>query len=173
MGSGKTVCGQELARRLGLKFVDLDRVLEAAEGRTINEIFEERGEPYFRAREKQIFREIASLGGQVVATGGGTVIDPENRALAKKAGIVVYLRADLETLWARVRDVRDRPLLAVENPKGLFSELLKARQPFYEEAGVTVETEGKAPPQIALDVLKALRLEDAGRFSIPDVGGKP
>lgn len=173
MGSGKTVCGQELASRLGLKFVDLDRVLEAAEGRTVNEIFEDRGEPYFREREKQIFRAIASMSGQVVATGGGTVIDPENRALAKKMGVVVYLKGDLETLWERVKDARDRPLLAVGDPKALLAELVRARQPFYEEAAVTVATDGKAPPQIAQEILRVLRLEDAGRLRIPDVGREP
>ena len=173
MGAGKTVCGQELARRLALKFVDLDRVLESAEGRTINEIFEERGETYFRAREKHIFREIASGGGQVVATGGGTVIDPDNRTLARKAGVMVYLKAELDSLWERVKDARDRPLLAVEDPKALFAELVHARRPFYEEATVTVVTDGKAPAQIVQEILKALGLADAARTQIPEIGRTP
>ena len=132
MGSGKTVTGKALARLAQMDFVDLDEEIESETRLTINEIFQKRGEPFFRAEEKRILNRIARQKNTVVATGGGVVLDPENVGKMKETGRLVYLLTSFETLWERVRDKRDRPLLAAADPQGTFLKLFQQRKPLYE-----------------------------------------
>lgn len=96
MGSGKTTVGRILSRWLGVQFIDIDEELERRTGQSVAQIFEEKGEAYFRKLEKNVLKEIASTSGHVVATGGGALLDPENREVLNRSGFLIYLHADLD-----------------------------------------------------------------------------
>lgn len=131
MGAGKTTIGKKLARALRLRFVDCDHEIELRTGATIPLIFDIEGEAGFRAREKRVVDEVTLEDGVVVATGGGAVLDPENRALLQERGFVVYLHAPLEHLLARTRGDTNRPLLQAGDRVKRMQEILKAREPLY------------------------------------------
>ncbi len=157
MGAGKSVVGQALARRLGRPFVDADDVVERRAGRPIATIFAAEGEGVFRALERAAIAEVASRGGQVVATGGGAVADPANLAALRATGLVVYLAARPETLAARVAG-SDRPLLAgAADPAARVRELLERREAAYRAADAVVETDGLAVPAVVDAVLGLAR----------------
>jgi shikimate kinase len=141
MGAGKTTVGRALARRLKLRFVDSDHEIEARCGVKIPVVFEIEGEEGFRAREAQAIAELTAREGIVLATGGGAVLSEENRRLLAEHGTVVYLRATPEHLYERVRQDRNRPLLATDDPLARLRELYKVRDPLYREvAHVVVDT---------------------------------
>ncbi|HEX4782400.1 MAG TPA: shikimate kinase [Usitatibacter sp.] len=165
MGAGKTTIGKTLARRLGREFVDSDRLLTERTGVPVATIFEIEGEAAFRRRETAVIAELAALDGQVVATGGGSVLSGENRRAMREAGTVVYLRARLEHLWERTRHDSSRPLLATPDPQATLQALLTEREPLYREAAhVIVETGPQATQTIVNRILTALR-SHAGRES--------
>jgi shikimate kinase len=144
MGAGKTTIGKKLAKRLNCNFVDLDLEIEARTGVSIPTIFEIEGEAGFRQREARALAELAQAGGQVIATGGGVVLDPRNRAVLQQAGLVVYLHAPPELLYARTRHDRNRPLLQVNDPLQRITELVARRDPLYREvADMVVEAGGE------------------------------
>jgi shikimate kinase len=141
MGAGKTSVGRLLAQHLNKRFVDADQVIEARTGVRIPVIFEIEGEEGFRAREAGIVDELTRENDIVLATGGGAVLRPENRAALHGRGTVVYLRAGADELWHRTRHDRNRPLLQTSDPRGRLAELLATREPLYQEvAHVTVDT---------------------------------
>jgi len=147
MGAGKTTIGRGLARALGREFLDLDHELEARCGVRVPVIFEIEGEAGFRRRESAALAQCASRRGVVLATGGGAVLAPENRATLRREGIVVYLRASVDELYRRTCRDRNRPLLATPDPRGTLRTLLQRREPLYAEvAHLTVDT-GCAPVQ--------------------------
>ncbi|MEM9211470.1 MAG: shikimate kinase [Pseudomonadota bacterium] len=157
MGAGKSAIGQSLAHRLGLRSVDSDVEIETAAAMTIPEIFDRFGEDFFREKESLVLERL--LGGPpgVLSTGGGAVLSATNRALLRDHSIMVWLDCDLETLWQRVRQKTDRPLLLVEDPKGTLATLIEARAPLYAEADVRVYTGGSTTvPQIVDDIITAL-----------------
>ena len=131
MGAGKTTIGKALARRLACGFVDSDHEIEARTGVSLPTIFEIEGEEGFRRREAQVIADLARLGGQVVATGGGVVLRPDNRENLKDSGFVIYLDVPLQTLCERTRHDKGRPLLQVGNPLQKFRELHAQRDPLY------------------------------------------
>ncbi len=141
MGAGKTTIGKKLARALRLRFVDCDHEIELRTGATIPLIFDIEGEAGFRAREKRVVDDVTREDGVVVATGGGAVLDPENRAVLQERGFVVYLHAPLEHLLARTRGDTNRPLLQAGDRVKRMQEILKAREPLYREvADLIVDT---------------------------------
>lgn len=143
MGSGKTTLGKRLARAWGWEFVDLDREIERRTGVTIATIFEIEGEAGFRQREAQQLAEVMGQPGRVVATGGGVVLHPLNRARLLSVRSVVYLRADAELLYARTRCDKSRPLLQVSDPLATLRTLVVRRDPLYREvADLIVEAGG-------------------------------
>lgn len=153
MGSGKTITGRALAKILSVPFVDLDDQIVQTAGHSINEIFKNEGEPYFRHLETDALTKVSGLKNQVVATGGGIVMDPKNREQLKKTGLVIYLKTDLETLWQRVKRKTDRPLLATANPKQTFIELFQKRAPLYMEAAErVVVTDQKSSEAVAEEI---------------------
>ncbi len=132
MGAGKTTIGRRLAARLGRRFVDADRALEERCGVPIATIFELEGEDGFRRRERAMLDELVALPNVVLATGGGAVLDEENRRRIRERGWVVYLKAAAPDLWQRLRRDRSRPLLQTANPRERIAQLLAQREPLYE-----------------------------------------
>jgi shikimate kinase len=158
MGSGKSVVGAMVARSLGLPFVDLDEEIERSEGMTIGEIFALRGEPHFRGVEAAVLAEICRRGEGVLATGGGTVLREENRALLRRWGRTVYLRAEAGTLAARLAgtEVEGRPLLAGGRREDLLRAILDEREEAYGEADWTIQTDSLDPETVARTIEKCL-----------------
>ena len=138
MGVGKTAVGHEIARRLGVGFSDSDAEIERASAMTIPEIFARDGEGFFRDRESKIIERLLSAPAGVVSTGGGAWIQPANRDAIRTAGLSVWLDADLETMWGRVRHRTNRPLLMTADPKAALQQLCKARNPIYGLADLRV-----------------------------------
>jgi shikimate kinase len=149
MGSGKTRVGRQLATRLGLKFVDSDEQIERRYGRTVREIFEADGEPAFRKLEAEALAEaVGSTRRSVIAAAGGVVLDAGNRAVLKRAGTVVWLRARPEVLATRVRDDDHRPLLG-DDALGVLRRLDAERTPLYEQVANAVLDVGDLSPDEA------------------------
>src|SRR6187551_1503115 len=125
MGAGKSSIGRRLASRLGIPFIDADMEIESAAGMTIPEIFERHGEPYFRAGEARVIARLLDSGPQVLATGGGAIMDARTRELIAAKGISVWLKADVEVLIRRTKRRGERPLV------DQLKILLPQREPFY------------------------------------------
>jgi shikimate kinase len=142
MATGKTEVGRKLAALLGATFVDTDALVESAAGRTIADIFAREGEPHFRALERTAVERACRVDGAVVATGGGTLLDPENRRRLAAAGPVVCLTASPEEVLRRVGGGADRPLLAGGDRLARIRELLAARAEAYAAAAHTIDTTG-------------------------------
>lgn len=132
MGAGKTALGRRVAAHFGLRFVDTDALIEQRTGTSIPIIFDVEGEAGFRAREKAVIHEVCALHGQVIATGGGAVLDLENQCAIKQAGLVVYLRVSLAEQFKRVANDRNRPLLATSDPTERLQWLAQQREPLYQ-----------------------------------------
>ncbi len=142
MGAGKTTVGRLLARHLHKTFVDADHELEARTGVTIPVIFELEGEAGFRAREAALIRELVKRRDIVLATGGGAVLRPENREALASHGIVIYLNASVDDLWARTRHDKNRPLLQTADPRARLQALFEERDPLYREIADIIVTSG-------------------------------
>lgn len=154
MGSGKTVTGKELARLMHMDFLDLDEEIESKTHLSINEIFREKGEPFFRAEENGILADAACKSNTVIATGGGIVLAQENIERMQQTGHVIYLKASAEALWERVRNKKDRPLLTVSDPKAILYHLFQERRPLYESScHVQVDTTGLSPEATAKKIV--------------------
>lgn len=157
MGVGKTTIGRLLAKTLKLEFRDSDREIERRTGVDIPLIFELEGEAGFRRREKAMICELSASSGLVLATGGGAVMDPENRRVLADSGTVIYLRADVPHLVERTsRDTR-RPLLQTADPEKRIRELLEMRDPMYREiADMVVDTGGKMVKSVVAEIMGKL-----------------
>jgi len=140
MGVGKTSIGRRLAAALNLPFRDADEAIETAAGRTIAEIFTERGEDEFRAGERRVIARLLEDPPHVLATGGGAFVQPQTRSLIKSRAISVWLRADLQILARRVARKDSRPLVAGKDPLVVLQAQAEARYPAYAEADVVVDT---------------------------------
>lgn len=131
MGSGKSTVGRQLARALEMKFVDIDRIITEREGKSIPEIFSEKGEGYFRRLENQIVEEESRDNNVVISTGGGVIIDNANIKNLKETSFVVYLDCTLECVYSRVKRRRNRPLLNVEDMYTTIKDLHGKREKLY------------------------------------------
>jgi shikimate kinase len=147
MGAGKTAVGTALARALGVEFRDSDEEIVRAANRTIAEIFERDGEAFFRARETEVIARLLRGPPCVLSTGGGAFLAAANRQLIHDIGISVWLRAELDLLWQRVRHKTTRPLLRTPNPRETLRELYEARLPHYAQADLTVD----AAPDLSVE----------------------
>jgi 3-dehydroquinate synthase len=149
MGTGKTAVGREVARQLNRRFVDMDTRIEARAGKSIPEIFAQDGEPAFRRMEAALCQELSAHEGLVIATGGGTLVDPRNRALMMETGRVICLDAEPEQILRRVRDNEDRPLLDVDDPRAEIERLLAVRRAAYAAIPWHVDTTDLSIEQVA------------------------
>lgn len=140
MGCGKSHTGKLLSKRLGLPFVDLDDYIVKKENRTIPEIFEQSGEPYFRELEGKCLKELSE--GCIVATGGGTLINPDTAAYANTQGITVFLDARFPVCYGRIKDDQNRPLVVNNTREQLYRIYLKRRKIYKSHSKITVKAEG-------------------------------
>lgn len=161
MGAGKTALGTDLARRLHVPFTDSDAEIETAAAMTIGEIFARDGEAFFRDRETQVLARLLAGPAGVISTGGGAWMRPENRALIARDGLSVWLDCDLDTLWQRVRQRSNRPLLKTADPKGTLAGLLKVRNPVYALAEMRFPARGGETVEAAATrLIQAIRAHD-------------
>jgi shikimate kinase len=161
MGAGKTTCGQLLAREIEGSFVDTDAGIETAAGRTIPEIFAAEGEALFRDRETAVLREVLDGDRQVISTGGGIVLRPENREAIRAGGFCVWLAASPEAVWERVREETHRPLLQTADPEGTIRRMLGEREPLYREtAHLRIDTAGRGPEEIVAEIARSLQTHE-------------
>lgn len=156
MGAGKTAVGTALARLLGVPFLDSDEEIVRAADRSIAEIFERDGEPFFRSRETEVISRLLKGSPGILSTGGGAFLSAHNRNIITQMGVSVWLRADLDLLWQRVRHKTTRPLLRTPNPRETLRGLYEARLPFYQMADITVESQ----PDLSVEDM-ARRVMDA------------
>ena len=140
MGAGKSSIGKRLAVRLAVPFMDADSEIETAANATIEEIFEQYGEEFFRSGERRVIQRLLGGGPAVVATGGGAFVDPETRKAICDTGIAIWLKADLEILLARVRRRSNRPLLQGPDPEGTMRRMVEERYPVYEQAPIHIHS---------------------------------
>ena len=140
MGAGKTAVGTALARQLGVPFLDSDEEITRAADRSIAEIFERDGEPFFRARETEVISRLLLGTPCILSTGGGAFLSAANRRMIHEVGVSVWLKAELELLWQRVRHKTTRPLLRTPNPRETLRALYEARMPLYAEADLVVDS---------------------------------
>jgi shikimate kinase len=150
MGAGKSSIGRRLATRLGIPFVDADAEIESAAGMTIPEIFEKHGEPYFRAGEARVIARLLDNGPQVLATGGGAIMDPNTRELIRAKGISVWLKADLDVLMKRTKRRNDRPLAEK------IKDLLPLREPLYAQSDIIVQSRDEPHDTIVDEIIAKL-----------------
>ncbi len=161
MGAGKTAVGTALARQLGVPFRDSDEEIVKAAQRSIAEIFERDGEPFFRARESEVLGRLVRGAPCVLSTGGGAFLAEQNRRMISDAGVSVWLCADLDLLWHRVRHKTSRPLLRTANPRETLRTIYEARVPIYALADIKVDSEADlAVEDMAKRVIEALRGRD-------------
>ncbi len=139
MGAGKSAVGRTLAQVLDVPFLDSDDEIEHAAAMSIAEVFERDGEAFFRARESEVLSRLLAGGPAVISTGGGAFLAARNRAEISRLGVSVWLRADLELLWERVRHKSTRPLLHTPDPKGTLTRLYEARVAIYAKADLVVD----------------------------------
>lgn len=156
MGTGKSVVGKALAQRLGRPFVDVDDVIEQEAGRPIRKIFAGEGEAAFRQTERAVIQRVTQRDDQVIATGGGAVMDDGNVAALKQHGWLVWLTAGPDVIVQRVGDVASRPLLNVQDPKARVAELLALRQATYAKADAVVDTSSRTIEEVVEEILRLM-----------------
>lgn len=157
MGVGKSLVAKHLAAKLNRDVVSTDEVIVAREGKPITQIFEEKGEEYFRHLEAQAVADIAARKGIIIDCGGGIAVNPQNMKNLRKNGIVFYLSAGAEEIYKNVSGQKHRPLLNAPDPKARMSELLNQRRPFYEKADHIIDANGKTGEQLCAEILLLLR----------------
>jgi shikimate kinase len=157
MGAGKTAVGTALARRLAVPFLDSDAEIEAAARMRISEIFARDGEAFFRRKEAQVIARLLDGPPGVLSTGGGAWLQEPNRRTISEKGVAVWLDADLDVLWTRVKGKETRPLLRTADPRATLAALYAERRPAYALADLRVRSEADTPVGETVDrVIEAL-----------------
>jgi len=152
MGCGKSTVGRLVAQDLGFQFVDTDALVEEKAGIPITEIFAAEGEQAFRQLEREIILELAKEEKQVIATGGGAIMNPENLASLKSHALIICLWANAESIHERTKHQTHRPLLQGEDPLGAIRTMLAEREPVYKQADVIVNTELRPQREVIAQV---------------------
>ena len=157
MGAGKSTVGRLLAQKLNKKFLDIDKEIETSENKAIKDIFSEHGENYFRKIESRILTNISNEQTDlVVSTGGGIVTNDLNIQTMKKSGNIVYLKADIDVLWDRVKNSKNRPLLNVPGAYERAKELFSNRESLYEKADHIIVTNNKSLEDVVNKIIYIL-----------------
>lgn len=172
MGSGKTSLGRRIAPALGLEFIDLDEELERRCGVEVAVIFDIEGEAGFRERERELLAEIAAGSGRLVATGGGSVLDPRNRAVLRRSGLVVWLRTSVDQQLRRLERDRRRPLLAAPDRRERLLRMAEQRNPIYAElADLVFESRNRPMPVMADALFDCIRTHLASTTAAEERSG--
>lgn len=157
MGAGKSTVGRQLAKSLNMEFVDCDREIEDRTGVSISIIFDVEGEEGFRKRERAMIEQLTERDGIVLATGGGAVLDEENRARLRTRGFAIYLNAPIDLLLERTARDKHRPLLQTEDPKGKLMALAEEREPLYQQvADMVVKTDRRTARHVVKEIVRRL-----------------
>jgi len=157
MGAGKSTIGRQLAKQIGLDFHDSDHEIENRTGVDIPLIFEIEGEAGFRKREKAVIDELTRLPGIVLATGGGAILDTDNRKHLSERGRVIYLHTSVNQQLKRTARDRNRPLLQTDNPRERLTGLMQVREPLYREiADLVINTDGKHVREVVREILQQI-----------------
>lgn len=162
MGVGKTTVGRALAKKLNKRFIDSDHEIEARTGASIPLIFEIEGEASFRQRESEVIRDLTAQRDIVLATGGGAILKPENRAYLKSRGTVIYLRASVNSILQRTSQDKNRPLLQTADPRARIEQLAREREPYYLEVADFIVDTGRPNVQSLVQTIIA-QLETAAK----------
>jgi shikimate kinase len=163
MGAGKTSVGRLVAEQLHFEYLDTDELIVSRTGRSITEIFKTDGEPAFRALEQQVVNELTGRERTVICTGGGLPTNPQNLASLKTHALVVCLWASPEKIWERVKNQTHRPLLHDPDPQKKIRELLAARERFYKQADVLLNTDIRSAREVAQQVVHQFRTATSRR----------
>jgi shikimate kinase len=156
MGAGKTSIGKRLASTLEVPFSDADQEIEKAAGKSVNEIFAEHGEAFFRDGERRVIARLLSGGGLVLATGGGAFMNAETRKAIKDKGVSIWLKADIDLLMSRVMRRDTRPLLRNGDPRAVMQKLIGERYPVYAEADIAIDSRDVAHEIIVGEIIEAV-----------------
>ncbi|MFA5369332.1 MAG: shikimate kinase [Candidatus Omnitrophota bacterium] len=157
MGTGKTLIGRLLARRLKRRRLSLDEMIEEKSGRTISDIFSRHGEEYFRVLEKDVVKSVAGGEGMIIDAGGGVVIDEDNVRRLKLGGVIICLKARPDVIYERTMSGNSRPLLNTPDPVKSIKELLGRRARFYDRADYSIDTSDITPDEVVekiIDIVK-------------------
>jgi shikimate kinase len=164
MGAGKSTIGRLLAQELLLNFIDSDKEIEDRAGADIPWIFDVEGEAGFRKREANIIDLLTQNEDVVLATGGGAILDDNNRRHLQSRGTVIYLHATLQQQIERTAKDRNRPLLQTENPSKVLSDLMQIREPLYQQSSdLIIHTDGRRPKSVVRDIIRQLASRDVIR----------
>lgn len=157
MGAGKSTTGRQLAKTLDKEFVDCDREIESSTGADIPLIFELEGEDGFRKRERTMLERLTEKQDIVLATGGGAILDKQNRSWLMSRGFVIYLHAPIEFLVQRTARDRNRPLLQTDDPRACLEAIMEEREPIYRQvADLVVTTDQRAARYVVKDIVERL-----------------
>ena len=156
MGSGKSIVVEELARKLGMEFIDMDQIIEE-QGMSISDIFSRYGEKYFREQENKLVKELSQKENMVIATGGGTLLSADNAKILSKKGEIICLYADPKVLYNRVKRKNNRPLLRGENLLDRIKQLVEERKKIYDNIKLKIDTSDLNIQEVVdriIDILK-------------------
>lgn len=159
MGTGKSVVAQQLACKLKMEFIDMDRIIEERQGTSIADIFARYGEKYFRAQENKLVKELSQKENRVIATGGGTLLSSDNARMLGQAGEIVCLYANSQTIYNRVKRKNDRPLLKKENLLSEINRLLEERKKIYDKVKWRIDTTNLNIQEVTDKIIALLKSE--------------
>ncbi len=152
MGAGKTTVGIELAKKLSYKLIDTDQSIENDQSRKIKDIFSEDGEPFFRNLETLKLKQLINEENAIISTGGGIILKDENRSILNDL-FTIYLKADFENIFNRIKQDTSRPLLLTDDPYNTAKDIFKSRQNIYESFKVHVCTDNMSPQQVVNEII--------------------
>ncbi|MBU4509793.1 shikimate kinase [bacterium] len=157
MGTGKTVVAKELAQKLKMEFIDMDRIIEEGRGMSIADIFARYGENYFREQENKLVKELSQKENTVIATGGGTLLSSDNARILSQRGQIICLYADSQTIYNRVKRKNNRPLLKGENVLSEINRLLKERKKEYNNFAIKIDTTNLSIQEVTNKIITLLK----------------
>lgn len=160
MGTGKSLIASKLQQILGLKLLDMDHLIEQRAQKSIDRIFAENGEPYFRELEKNIAEELSEKSDLIISTGGGVVLNEQNIRNLTKNGVCFCLNASPETIFNRVKNESHRPLLQTDNPLDSIKSILETRESCYAKVQFQIDTNNKNPDEICSEIVKLFKVEN-------------